>query len=59
MYYRSFLENEVLSYLENVLLATKDESEYNKIKSFPFLDRGSNVLTQKLSQNQTGSGAME
>jgi len=36
VYYRSFLENEVLSYLENVLLATKDESEYNKIKSFPF-----------------------
>lgn len=59
MYYRSFLEFEVLCYLENVLLATKDESEYNKIKYFPFSDRGSDVLTQKLSQNQTGSGAME
>lgn len=35
VYYRSFLEYKVLSYLQNVLLATKDESEY-KIKYFPF-----------------------
>jgi hypothetical protein len=37
VYYRSFLENEVLFYLENVPLATKDKSEYNMTKYLPIL----------------------